>query len=558
MIEQLHHDIEARSVKEKDSSDEEVTQEGIIRPSETIEAQDAVTMSELEADVERAYETVEVLPGVMIERRKPVVGDQNIETVENPLVSREWTLITEVIKRKLSQPEARTALKSFINTPVSQHLASDMLDVLKQDAEVGSVLKRSGTHLADMLVLKEVPEEVMNPDVRNARLLADPLEYIAGLRSDDRSDERIETLVKEYSEKGSYINGLSPHEKSLVLKKYAFARDVKLLALGAELTEVGEIDLNDSGEGLLPSGTRLKVSSEHLQSPGFLDPSKWEYRRQFKDRVYEIGVDGKKYFLKERKTSRHRDTMPNGHREGLTSAEEYELAGLLNAQASVTEGEVRVSWEKPVGFVEYPDGFSFAVFEYEEGIIADDAPIREVGEAIRHNPEAYQSEYEEVKNRISAYLNNPLVKDAAAAGGIKLPRRFGFFGKHESTLDYEMFAEAKAHFLCRKARETMEDKALDLGYQNIDATDTKFAGAYRLGEEEGKAIVEVVGFDYELYRKYDPNQTARIREADEGLRQYKPWKSLPFGFRDKPVQLAAYLAMRELDESAHSSAVAGR
>lgn len=503
-------------------------------------------LSEVEADMVQTYETVEALPGFMIETRTPVVDEENAETVLNPLVVREWMLITEVIKRKLVDPEVQAVLKSFVTTPVSQHLASDALTALRQDTKVESVLSRSGTHLNNMLMLADVPEEAIKPDLRTVRTLSHPLKYLAELYPKERSDEHLKALLKEQSEKGAYTTALSRHEVPLVLKKYAFARDVKLLALGAELTGVGGIKLNENGEAWLPSGTQLKVGSEHVQSPVFLDPLKWDYRRQLKDRVHEIGVDGKKYLLKERKTSRHRDTMPTGHREGLTSAQEYEVGALLHDQASVSDGGVQVSWEKPVGFVQYqyPDALSFAVFEYEEGLL-DEAPIQATEEIIRNNPVAYQDEYEKIKNSLATYLHSQLVRDAAAAGRVTLPRRFGFFGKHESTLDYAVFAEAKARFLCHKAGAFMTDRALDLGYRN---SDHKLSGAYRLHQgKQGEAIVEIVGFDYELYRKYDLDRVNSIRRLNEKERQLRPWKSLPIEFRDKPLHLATYLALSDAD-----------
>lgn len=547
MIEKQHTGVETLSVKEKDPPLKEYQVENLPQQEENAvgRQEETAVPAEIEADVERAYTAVEALPGLTIETRLPAVDEHTVETVINPLVSREWTLVTEVIKRRMPQSDVRAILESFIDKPVSQHLAGDMLDALQANAEVESVLKRSGTHLTDMLALAEVPEQAMTPDIKNTSRLSHPVDDVLHFRSFNTDDERIKELLKQKSEQGIYTTSLSPYEAPLVLKKYTFARDVKLLALGAELTEVGGVDLDEEGGATLPSGTRLKVSSEHSSSPAFLDPSKWEYRRQFKDRVYEVGVDGKRYFLKERKTSRHKDTISGGHRDGLTSSEEFEVAVTLNSKASVDEGEVRVSWEKPVGFVEYPDGFSFAVFEYEEGL-EPNMPTAKVEEAILDNPEAYSDEYEEVKKRINNYLVHPLVKDAAAFTSLAPPkRRFGFFGNREPLLNYEAFAEAKAAYLCDAARELGQEKALDVGYRN---TDSAPANAYRLIQgESGSIAVEAVGFDYELY-EYDPERVEKIRENTKEARRDMPGLFIPAELQPKPLELAAYLALREMKE----------
>lgn len=547
MIEKQRIGIEGSSVKEKDPLPEYQTEDSSRRVENSVgqQKETVAVPSDIEAEIERAYTAVEALPGLTIETRLPAVDERTIETVVNPLVSREWTLVTEVIKRRLPQSDVQTILRSFIDKPVSQHLAGDMLDALQANPEIGSVLKRSGTHLTDMLAFEEVPEEAMSPDIKNTSRLSHPVEDVQRFRLYNTDEERIKELLKEQSEGGAYTTSLSPYEAPLVLKKYTFARDVKLLALGAELAETGEVNLDEEGEVTLPSGTRLKISGEHSSSPVFLDPSKWEYRRQFKDRVYEIGVDGKKYFLKERKTSRHKDTLSGGHRDGLTSSEEFEVAVALNNEASVDDGEVRVSWEKPVGFVEYPDGFSFAVFEYEEAL-EPSVPTAEVEEVIRDNPEAYSDEYEAVKKKINNYLVHPLVKDAAAFTPITPPkRRFGFFGKQESLLDYEAFAEAKASYLCYEARELVKEKALDLGYRN---TDSAPANGYRLIRgENNRVAVEVVGFDYELY-EHDPERVEKIRENTKEARREMPGLFIPAELQQKPLELAAYLAIREMNK----------
>ena len=514
-----------------------------IDPVPSPEFSSPTSLSDIKGDVERAYEQVEVIPGTTIEARVPAVDSSTLEKVVDPLVSREWTLITAVIKRKLGNPSVRSRLKSFIGQPVSQHLASDMLHAAQSDTEVASMLARSGTHLTDMLALDMVPEETMNSDIKNASQLSHPLIDVQRLRRQGIDDDKIRRFLETRSKSGAYTNALSREEAPLVLKKYAFARDVKLLALGAELSEVGDVNLDANGEATLPSGVCLKVANEYSQdSKAFLDPSKWDYRRQFKDRVYEIRVDGKKYFLKERKTRRHKDTHEGEYREGLTSMEEFDVAVDLNAHATVSEGPIRISWEKPVGAVEYPDGFSFTVFEFEEGL-REFAPVEEAASIIENDKATFAEEHQLVQERMQQYLTHPLVRKAADGESIKLPkRRFPMFRRSLLPLDYSIFAETKAQYLCDAADTAIKEKLIDAGYVIADSAP---AEAYRLLRGES-LVVEKVGFDYEQYI-HNSARAKEIRQGAEESRNLYPGLEIPAQLESKPLHLAAYLALLERD-----------
>src|SRR5690606_17465649 len=111
---------------------------------------------------------------------------------------------------------------------------------------------------------------------------------------------------------------------------YRYARDVKLLGLMSELQDQPVSDLAPK-DGLVThefkSGTKLVMTSEAYQAnPSLLDPKTWEKRRQLKDRVYVVTVGGAEYIMKERKTDRHTDVKRSGHKDGLSSHQEFEVA----------------------------------------------------------------------------------------------------------------------------------------------------------------------------------------------------------------------------------------
>jgi hypothetical protein len=45
-----------------------------------------------------------------------------------------------------------------------------------------------------------------------------------------------------------------------------------------------------------------------------LNPINRKKKKQIKDRIFEITIGDKQYILKEQKSSKHFDTMKNGHR----------------------------------------------------------------------------------------------------------------------------------------------------------------------------------------------------------------------------------------------------
>lgn len=336
--------------------------------------------------------------------RIPVVDQERAGAFRIDDLDREWNLVTETAKRNIFQnPDARRALIGFTTIPVSESLPASFLSSIGGvDPRVNRISSRYERNLGVFLALPSVPDELLRPDLRSA-----------AFRSDTYPDY-----------------GITNEEREMVTRRYRYGRDVKLLALGAEMTEVGSNNLNAQANGsiteyALPSGVRIGVATKDQQiTDDLLTPQLWEKRKQIKDRVYEITVNGKRYILKERKTTRHRHT-PSKYHDGLTSEEEMTLAQKLN-DLNIREGGIKLNWEIPLGFVEFPDGFQFALFEFTDGLNSDSGANEKLAFAILDDKLHFNAEYEQVKQGLKRFTNHPAVKNREKQDRERNPRATHF------------------------------------------------------------------------------------------------------------------------------------
>src|SRR5476651_952201 len=104
-------------------------------------------------------------PPTEIEQRKPVV---DVDPDANA-INREWALVTEAIRRDaLAKPEVQGALVSFVDQPIDQATAAEMLVALAGDQRVSRLAHRAGSQLDAFLQLPEVPESAIAPDITHA------------------------------------------------------------------------------------------------------------------------------------------------------------------------------------------------------------------------------------------------------------------------------------------------------------------------------------------------------------------------------------------------------
>jgi hypothetical protein len=299
--------------------------------------------------------------------------------------------------------------------------------------------------------------------------------------------EEYDLRMMEMNEVGRFRTGITRDERRLIAERYAFARDIKVLALGAELSQhEGSIDKN-SGDITLPSGTHMVFDAENEGVQNILAPHLWEKRRQLKDRVYEISANESKFILKERKTDRHTDTKRHGHKPGRTSSEEFSIGRHLQESGGREAGDIVLSFEESIGFASYPDGFQFSVFGFEEGL----QPEAEVSAKLEQEILAHRDQFEEEYRLIQEHLIE-LINDLPFME--RYQKRLGpYRGKLPETtiLSFEDFARLKALRLKRSAYSLFRENIVSEGFTNGD----RDGYAFKV-HSNGNVKLEIIGLDF--------------------------------------------------------------
>lgn len=463
----------------------------------------------------------------VIEGRKPILDQESAKTFPPKNIDRQWNFITEAIRRDIAtKPEIRKQLEVFCVKPVSETLPNECIDLLsKNDPRIANLAERYKSEAKAYLVLPPVPDEQIKPDIRNA-----PSYYSIKPRMDawrkyypEIGEEGVRNKAREFLKNNK--EGITREEREMIGIRYGYARDVKRLALGAEILEQSNLTPNENGEIILPSGVKIVVDIDQGEAKSdLLNPHLWQRRVQLKDRVYEIEVNNRKYILKEKKTVRHKDTMKGEHRDGNLSSEEFSVAKYFQEHGGREKGNVKVSWEKPVGFVSYPDGFQFAIFEFEEGLIEDRAIIQQLATNIIEHQDQFRDEYQ---------LIAKLVGD-----------------KHKDTLEnltFKEFAMTKALRMERQVNDLMEETAIINGYSNRD----RDGYSYKITNED-QLQLEIIGFDFEYFSKMSSDQVTERLKIHKKSRKEWDRDGISFLFWNDgsdvtEVQKAAYFAMLETE-----------
>lgn len=303
--------------------------------------------------------------------------------------------------------------------------------------------------------------------------------------------------------------GVTSREKKLIIERFGYARDIKLLGLTAELYD-SPINPDDSEDGIithmLESGTMLGITDDaYREYPGILNPESWQGRRQLKDRVYEFTVDDRAYIMKERKTNRHIDTMQHGHKDGLTSEEEFYLSQRLVNSQQPHDGEIEEAWEKSLGFVRFPDGYQFCIFEKIPTMDSEALATFQFADHILKNPETYDEEFTEASKRADAMYSahQERIDDLLWPGG----------GRGDTPLSYGEFALLKSRYAAFEAKESLRQTANAQGYDDRDGMEVSF----HFSTNHGKAKLVATGYDYEYYNRQDIDEmmqrTAILKES---------------------------------------------
>jgi hypothetical protein len=447
--------------------------------------------------------------------RAPVLTDS--DPISPKDINREWRVVSEYLRRSvLDSAEARHALIPFVASPLSETLPNEAVQsVAILDHHLEQTQERM-KRLYDILKVPAVPDEAIVPDIHWAPTLLDHdhqvarLSYIKEKYGDDTYDRHLESLAED---KGA---GLTHNERQLVELRFRQARDVKLMAFMSELIDQpGAMEV--IGDGLvgrtLLSGTKMVMTEEAATvDPNLLNPAHWQGRKMIKDRVYAARVEDREYILKERKTTRHYDTSRKGHVEGLTSAAEFAAAQHFAQLGTVHQEGLDLHWEKPVGYVEFPDGYQFCVFVSEDklekaSVIKQPEIAKDLALAVMEVPELYQEEYEQVKEQAAALHR---LSDSAEAS---FERRQHKPVRHHAAklkavltrtekpvrydeLTFEEFAYAKGAVQRHLLPIALFEAITSEGYVNTD--DDGFS--LRVVAEPGKRpVIDVTMFDFERY-----------------------------------------------------------
>jgi hypothetical protein len=263
-------------------------------------------------------------------------------------LSHEWHALTGQIQRGIqTNPAVRETIAALASEPLDQHLALNALQLAsKADDHVQSLMSRYDKQIVSYLNQPDVPEEFARVDLQHAHL----------------------------------TQSINNAELLLIVNRYVYARDIKLLSLMASIKqEKAGLQFDEHGETTLENGIHIVVNTDNAAENAELTyPELWQNRRQLKDRVWEATINGRPHIIKERKTDRHTDTRKYGHIDGLTSAQEFATAKMLHDHATIDHGPAQVSFEEPEAYVEFPDGpdgypgFQFLITRYEPDLIVED------------------------------------------------------------------------------------------------------------------------------------------------------------------------------------------
>jgi hypothetical protein len=467
-----------------------------------------------------------------IPHRKAILDEESVKKFPENIIDHQWLLFSEAAKREVLVNSAmREAILSLIAQPVDQLLPAKFMSlVLKTSQKIDRLTKRHLDQIFQYLNLPVVPEEAFQPDFQHTSFLRDP-------NHSDYLDKRWgKSLLIQDLKANRFLEGVTIEEKKLAIKKYRIARDIKLIVLSAAFMQ--EQPEKKDGKQLFKNGIELDtINIKNHQS--LFEPINWVKRRIIKDRVYEIEVGGKKYILKERKTSRHTDTKSGGHQSGLLSQQEFEVAKDLTNQEIEAE-KIIIEWEKPIASITFPDGFQFVVFEFNNNLISREKTTETIYNLILQNKDQFKKEYQEIATLLKKFSKHKLLKTY---------RRDLFLG-YNLRLSFESYARIKSIFWQHLARKRMNEAMLEHGYANSD-----FDGyAFEINEKEKSNLyLEIFGMDFEYFYKLSEEDKERIRKNrssnDTRINFNDFEKQIFYEWWDKrkvtAVEQAAYLAFFE-------------
>jgi hypothetical protein len=175
-----------------------------------------------------------------IEIRNPVLNKESIEQFPPDQIDKEWRLITEAVRREiLINPEVRNIAIEFVASPLSEALPDAFLDRLSVNQRIAKLADRYRSEIGNYLKLESVPEDQITPDITNSQSLRTPDGVINMLQETyGANTPQYYERLRKYVDSGMFTQGITAQERLMIAQRYRFARDVKLLALQAEVMEI--------------------------------------------------------------------------------------------------------------------------------------------------------------------------------------------------------------------------------------------------------------------------------------------------------------------------------
>ncbi len=420
-----------------------------------------------------------------IPRREPIIDEVTWTSLSEAPVDSEWGDVTGLVLQAIQQQGSiRERLAPFVQTPVGETLPQSILDAAFGESgshdQARGLTAQAYPSLTRYLAVPPIPDEEIGQTLRGFDYLITPEDSIRVFIDEGIDENFIRAALKTIAAQGTYMHGVSDAEAELIAAPtLELARDARNPAALAAALLIENVQLNEHGLSLTRAdGLKVGVTPDcRPHELGLLDPQTWQGRKQIEDRTYEAYAGNRKYLLKEHKTTRHRNT-PVGvpEIEGHPSEQEFAIAQEFQAHGT-RKGEVNLRWERPIGFVEFPDGFQFIVYEFQAGLIDREEARPQLAATIRSHQDQYFDEYEAV---------------------------WGVTG-----CTFEEFSRAKARQLIDQAEQLVRDTPLELEYKNRD--DPQYG--LLIDDQDGEMTVSAFGYDFEYFTK----QTAAYLENERQL-----------------------------------------
>ncbi|MFA6963971.1 MAG: hypothetical protein WC227_04690 [Patescibacteria group bacterium] len=455
------------------------------------------------------------------EAPEPVIKKQDLPNITADKLERNWHMILEIIHREASNnSNVRHILIEYADKPLSQDLPRELLGKLVIESQRTARITDRYNENKKFIDLPSVPEHRIGDQFYGSGT-DDLMETIS--QEETTSPEEEENRINNVRHKikhGFYHDKITGPEATSAISHYKFARDLKLLALEAELLENKDKIPEGDDEFILPSGIKILANTaDGGRVPSELfDPRVWEKRTptSYRNRTFLLEAGGKKYILKEKRTGRHDLKASAG---AMSAEQEYEISkDLVSACSKTHHDHLGLRWERPICSVSFPDGFQFVVYEHAGDLLDGETAKFILQQQIITNKEQFGPEFEKIRAEAKDTLTDPAVNEMVAFSapeetfGAKLKRWFG--KKKEKELTFEQYSLIKSSLLENFASKYLKRVVSSQGYLAADGLQHAFQV-----ENTDQLRLVAIGFDTEHFKHEAQDNDDMSKYSDELERQ---------------------------------------